>query len=83
MSKEQYIRASEIGSFVFCERAWSYARKGIPPTARLQASREAGRVFHKVHGTRVILSRNLMTIGLILLVLALVGFYALKSLFAW
>lgn len=78
MSKGQYIRASEIGSFLFCERAWSYARKRIPPTTRLQTSREAGKVFHQKHGTRVIRSRNLMMIGLILLVLALVGFYVLK-----
>jgi hypothetical protein len=83
MSKEQYIRASEIGSFLFCERAWSYARIGIPPTAKVRASREAGKVFHQKHGTRVIRSRNLMTIGLILLVLALVGFYGLKWLFPW
>lgn len=83
MSKEQYIRASEIGAFLFCERAWSYARKGIPPTTKLQASREAGKTFHETHWTHVILSRNLMTIGLILLVLALAGFYALKWLFFW
>jgi hypothetical protein len=80
MSKEQYVRASEIGSFLFCEKAWSYARQGLRPTAEVQASRDAGIAFHRTHGTSVIRSRTLMFIGLLLVFIALVGFYFIRAL---
>lgn len=80
MSKEQYVRASEIGSFLFCEKAWSYDRQGVRPTAEVQASRAAGIAFHHTHGTSVIRSRTLMFIGLLLLFIALVGFYFIRAL---
>jgi hypothetical protein len=80
MSREEYIRASEIGSYLFCERAWSYGRQGVRPTAEVQASREAGIAFHRTHGTSVVRSRRLMFVGLILLFLALISFFVVRAL---
>jgi hypothetical protein len=75
MSKDKYIRASEIGTFVFCKKAWSYGRQGIRPTAKAQKSRDIGTVFHRAHGTSVVRSRTLMFIGSILLLIALAAFF--------
>ena len=80
MSKKQYIRASEIGSFLFCQKAWSYSRQGVRPTAEIQASREAGVAFHRTHGTSVVRSRTLMFIGLFLLFIALACLYFARAL---
>ncbi len=79
MRKEQHIRASEIASYLFCEKAWSYNRQGVRPTAEVQASREAGVAFHRTHGTSVVRSRTLMFIGLILLLVTLVSFYFVRE----
>lgn len=80
MSSGKYVRASEIGSYLFCERAWSYGRQGVRPTTKVQASREAGVAFHRTHGKSVVRSRTLMFSGLILLFLALIGFYVMRAL---
>ncbi len=77
MQKQEYIRASEIGSFLFCEKAWRYNRQGVKPSARVQASRDAGIAFHRAHGASVSRSRLLMFIGLLLLIFALLGVYLL------
>ncbi len=49
MQKQEYIRASEIGSFLFCEKAWGYNRQGVKPSPRC-TSRDAGIAFHRAHG---------------------------------
>lgn len=48
MDSERYIRASEIGTFVYCQRAWYLARQGAPTA--LQAERDHGTEFHRQHG---------------------------------
>ena len=80
MSREEYIRASEIGSYLFCQKAWSYGRQGVRATAEAQASCEAGLAFHRTHGASVVRSRMLMFIGLILLFAALISFYFMRAL---
>lgn len=80
MERKEYVRASEIGSYLFCQKAWSYGRQGVRPTPEVQASREAGVAFHRTHGTSVVRSRTLMFIGLLLLFLALIGFYFMRAL---
>ncbi len=79
MSKEQYIRASEIGSYMFCVKAWNYSRQGVRPTAENQASRKAGVAFHRTHGTSVVRSRTLMFIGVFLLFIALASLYFVRA----
>ena len=39
------IRASEIGSFVYCRRAWWYYRQGVEPLNRAELA--AGSFFHE------------------------------------
>ena len=46
------IRASEVGSYLFCARAWWYRLQGIESTN--QAEMIAGTELHHQHGRKVI-----------------------------
>jgi CRISPR/Cas system-associated exonuclease Cas4 (RecB family) len=59
------IRASEIGSFLFCARAWWYQRQGMP--SENQAMMEAGSRHHQAHGGRVAAAGLLQKAGWVLL----------------
>jgi hypothetical protein len=48
VDSERYIRVSEIGTFVYCQRAWHLARQGAVST--LEAERSRGTEFHRQHG---------------------------------
>ncbi len=63
------IRASEIGSFLYCRRAWWYRSQGIQ--AENQAEMAAGTSFHQQHGRQIIRSGLLRVSGWVLLLLAL------------
>ena len=41
------IRASEIGTFIYCQRAWWYRRQKIQP--RNQDELENGSEYHSIH----------------------------------
>jgi CRISPR/Cas system-associated exonuclease Cas4 (RecB family) len=41
------VRASEIGSFIYCQRAWWYQRQGFEPMNRTELA--AGSEFHSAH----------------------------------
>lgn len=64
------IRASEIGSYLFCARAWWYRLQGIEPEN--QAELTAGTELHRAHGRRVIAAGFTRALALILLLVALV-----------
>jgi len=69
------IRASEIGAYLYCQRAWWYQKSGLP--SQNQADLAAGADLHYRHG-RAVLRLNLIRIvayGLLLLALALVAIY--------
>jgi hypothetical protein len=51
MTREKYVTASDIGSYVFCRRAWHLDQGGVPTT--LQSNRDAGVEFHYQHGIQV------------------------------
>jgi CRISPR/Cas system-associated exonuclease Cas4 (RecB family) len=63
------IRASEIGSYLFCARAWWYHQKGVQPSN--QAELIAGTELHRQHGRTVILSGLTRLLAIILLLAAL------------
>lgn len=65
----QTIRASEVGSYLFCARAWWYGRQGIDSSN--QAEMTAGTELHRGHGRRVFISGLTRTLAWILLLAAL------------
>lgn len=66
----QIIRASEMGEYVYCARAWWLRRvAGLEPAG--YARREYGTVLHRRHGQAVVGSRMLLLLGVLLAALAL------------
>ena len=64
------LRASEVGSYLYCARAWAYRRKGIESAN--QAELTAGTELHRSHGRQVILASLTRLLALILLLAALI-----------
>jgi hypothetical protein len=71
------IRASDIGSYLYCRRSWWYRLQGYTPEN--QAAFEQGSQFHQGHGRQVggaVLMRQaaflLFILALVLLAAALV-----------
>lgn len=64
------IRASEVGTYLYCARAWAYARQGIKSTN--QAEMTSGSELHRLHGRQVLAASITRTLALILLLVALV-----------
>ena len=64
------IRASEIGSYLYCRRAWWYHLKGVEPEN--QSELVAGTQLHQTHGRSILAAGLLRTLGLILFLVSLV-----------
>jgi len=64
------IRASEVGSYLYCARAWWYHSQGIPSAN--QAEMSSGTELHRLHGRRVYVSGLTRFLALFLLLVALV-----------
>ena len=62
------LRASELGSYLYCARAWWYQRQGVP--SENQAELKTGTNFHQQHARGVLLSFLLRVAALFLLILA-------------
>jgi hypothetical protein len=63
------IRASELGTYLYCARAWSYDRQGIDSTN--QTEMNTGTELHRQHGRSVLVSNLTRTLALILFLVAL------------
>ena len=63
------IRASEIGSFLYCRRAWWYRQQGIE--AENQAELAAGTAHHRSHSRQTAAAGLLCALGWLLLLAAL------------
>ena len=63
------IRASEIGTFQFCRRAWWYQRQGVTPENQMELA--GGSAFHREHGRQVLTGRLAHLLAWLLLGLAL------------
>ena len=64
------IRSSDIGTYLYCRRAWWYKKQGVESAN--QAELAAGTQIHIRHGRQVLASGITRTVGLILLMIALV-----------
>jgi CRISPR/Cas system-associated exonuclease Cas4 (RecB family) len=64
------IRASDIGSYLYCRRAWWYRIKGFESTN--QAELAAGTELHRAHGRTVFTATIYRTLAKLLLLAALV-----------
>ena len=64
------IRASEIGTYLYCRRAWWYRKNGTEPDN--QAELATGTSLHRQHGRQVLAAGLTRTLGLLLLLLALI-----------
>lgn len=64
------IRASEIGAFLYCRRAWWYQLQGVKPAN--QAELSAGTELHQKHWRQVVAAGTLRVLGYLLLALALI-----------
>jgi CRISPR/Cas system-associated exonuclease Cas4 (RecB family) len=64
------IRSSDIGTYLYCNRAWWYRKQGVE--SQNQTELAAGTELHKKHGRQVLASGITRVIGLILMMIALV-----------
>jgi len=64
------IRASEIGTYLYCQRAWHYDRAGQP--SQNSAELLTGTELHQAHGRTVIAAGLYRTLGYLALLAALV-----------
>jgi hypothetical protein len=66
------IRASEIGTYLYCQRAWWYQKNNVESENVVELA--GGNELHAQHGRTVFASGLLQTLGFILLLAALVLF---------
>lgn len=64
------IRASEIGAYLYCHRAWWYHLQGL--TSENETELAAGSSFHRSHGRRVLTAGLYKAAAWVLLLIALV-----------
>ncbi len=50
--RKRTIRASEIGTYLYCKRAWWYQQQGVESSN--QESMAAGTSYHRTHGKLVV-----------------------------
>ncbi len=75
------IRASEIGSYLYCQRAWWYQKTGVPSDN--QAEMAAGSELHFRHGRKALQMSCLRAIayGFVLTALVVLAIYFTNQLF--
>jgi len=73
------IRASEIGTFLYCQRAWWYQRKKIKPINIGELA--AGQDFHHLHIRQSRSAKLLKTIAWVLVLIVLIGLSLLITMY--
>lgn len=64
------VKASELGTYLYCKRAWVYQKQGIITQHQEEFAR--GNDFHRLHGKKVLLAFLLKLTGWLLLLAALI-----------
>ena len=78
--RSKVLRASEIGSYVYCARGWWLSRV-LGYTSAHKEKMALGKEEHRGHGREVVASHRLRRLGYLLLALALL--LALSILCRW
>jgi hypothetical protein len=71
------VRASEIGSFIFCQRAWWYQRQGFEPINRAELA--AGSEFHDTHANQARAAIIINVLGWLLVFAAAASLFVFLS----
>lgn len=74
------IRSADIGNYLYCRRAWWYRKTGTPSENQMELA--AGTHLHQRHGRQVLASLLTQTLGLILLLAAILLLVAYLA-FQW
>ena len=82
LGRGKMIRASEVGEYVYCARAWRLRREGVERT-RGHEARAAGTAWHLEHGRGVRTAARLRTLSAAAALLALLCALALLALRLW
>ena len=69
MSRKPYINASEIGTYLYCRRAWALRKLGYASTNQKDLDR--GNEFHHAFGKRERMLQALCVLIIIVLVILL------------
>lgn len=72
---DDIIRASELGEYAYCARAWWLDRVRGLPSAQVPAMHE-GAAWHRAHGRAVATYHRLRRLAVVLLLAALVALAA-------
>lgn len=64
------LKASEIGAYLYCKRAWWYQKRGIESDNRTEMA--TGTELHVQHGRHVMAAGFLQVLGFLLLLIAAV-----------
>jgi hypothetical protein len=73
------LRASDIGTYLYCRRAWWYRKQGVESENRAEMA--TGTELHRRHGRKVLAAGLLRALSLFLFLIALtllVVYLALK-----
>jgi hypothetical protein len=75
------IRASDLGSYCYCRRAWWYQLLGYE--SKNQAELSGGSEYHAQHGRSVTIAGclNTLAVGLLVVALAALSFWLIGILF--
>ncbi|MGA7733447.1 MAG: hypothetical protein WCD37_19465 [Chloroflexia bacterium] len=76
-SEIRVLRASEIGEYDYCSRAWWYKHVAkVSPGGEVSGRLERGRQEHRRHGQAVAMSARLRVVGAVLLLCGLLALAA-------
>ena len=62
------MRASDIGTYLYCRRAWWYHKEGVESENRAEMA--TGTELHRRHGRKVLAAGLLRTLSLLLFLVA-------------
>jgi hypothetical protein len=82
-AQRKLIRASEIGEYAFCARAWRLRVEGVEAGRTAGAARAAGTAWHLKHGRGVERARRLRGVATLATVLAALLALVIFALWWW